>query len=310
MNDIDDDRSVGKLKQSLGTSAELKLSLITLRSILPDTPIFVFEGEDDRAVYYSWTKSVSPTLNYEPFTCKGKAAVLKLKAAVDRDVNGISSGVFFFVDSDFDGLRGVDPGATIYLTDGYSIENQLVNACVLEEVLKVELNCHGNPRVRGLVVDIFSDVYSQFLEASRDINFLIFAVRKLGIETEDDLPSSLGRAVAISMHGAVRDEAISAEAVVRPCRQVLPDEFQALEEEFGLLDPPLHYRGKFALAFLMRWLGAVAADRRSTESATFGGMDMEARTRVDRLNVSSLSGKSRPPESFKAFLKIHGLCPA
>ncbi|HEL4773384.1 TPA: DUF4435 domain-containing protein, partial [Stenotrophomonas maltophilia] len=118
----DDFRDVERMKAAVGTSAELKLRLINLRSQLANALIFVFEGDDDRAVYGAWMRQIDRGMVYEPFTCKGKSAVLRLKVSVDRDAAGLGDGVFFFVDHDFDGSRGVELNRNLYVTDGYSME--------------------------------------------------------------------------------------------------------------------------------------------------------------------------------------------
>ncbi|EKT4106233.1 TPA: DUF4435 domain-containing protein [Stenotrophomonas maltophilia] len=299
----DDFRDVERMKAAVGTSAELKLRLINLRSQLANALIFVFEGDDDRAVYGAWMRQIDRGMVYEPFTCKGKSAVLRLKVSVDRDAAGLGDGVFFFVDHDFDGSRGVELNRNLYVTDGYSMENDLINWMAIEETLKVELNCHSSPGARAALRNLFDAAYDSYLRASSDINFLIFAVRKLGVGTEGALPNSVGRCVDISIDGAVRNFSVDAATVVRPVREISEFELTALADDFLRLEPRARYRGKFSFSFLINWLSIVASERRSEESHIFAGMDMEARTRVDRVTLATLAARSLPPGSLDRFVR-------
>ena len=296
-----------KMKSSLGSAAELKLSLLNIRAQLPDVKIFVFEGEDDRSVYFNWMKALDRSIVYEPYTCKGKAALLKLRAAVDRDLHELASDVYFFIDRDFDDLKGEELGRSTYMTDGYSIENDLVSCEVVDEILKVELNCQGRPDIRAQLAKMFSNAYCTFLQCSADVNFVIFCMRRLGVENDGALPSSLGRLIEISLDGAELRAGACSSMVVTPLRLITDQEATALRAEFQSLDPAMRYRGKFALAFLMRWLELVAKQRRGGYSAMFDGMDMEAKTRVDRVNVFSLAARATPPQSLARFVKLKHL---
>lgn len=293
---------LSKMKAAIGSAAELKLSLIQIRSSLPDVKIFVFEGEDDRSVYFNWMRAIDPSISYEPYTCKGKSGVLKLRSAVARDINDLSKDVYFFVDRDFDDLRGETLGESTYMTDGYSIENNLVNEEVIEEILKIELNCQGRPDIRKIVTSIFLEAYKDFLDHSKEINFLIFCMRKLGIESNESLPNSLSRILSFSMTGVAVKEGVSMDTVVSPLREISAQEMDALRPSFMELDPAARYRGKFSLSFMLKWLAIVAKHRRDADSPIFSGMDMEAKTHIDRLNVFSLAARSPVPQSLVEFV--------
>ena len=309
MTDGENGALLERMRRSRGRGAELKLQLMNPRTQHPGRVVFVFEGDDDRGVYYSWTRYVDATFRFEPFTCKGKGAVLRLKASVDRDVADLAVGVFFFIDRDFDDSRGVALDRSIYMTETYSIENSLVCREVVDEVLKIELNCHAVPHLRERVCDQFESLYDQFVAATSDVNSLLFAVRKLGIELEDDVPSSIGRIVSIT-HDSVARLPLSAAEFLRPVRNALEHERAALEQEFSGLDGRIRYRGKFAIAFLLRWLEALGRERREQNTELFRGLDAESRTRADRLNSVALAPRANPPRSFIEFLRDNVLAQA
>ena len=96
MNEVVD-AEVEALRDARGSAAELKVRLVSLRSELPQGLIFVFEGDDDRGIYLSWFRQIDAQVRYEPFSCGGKAGVLRLWDAVKRDINGLSEDVYFFL---------------------------------------------------------------------------------------------------------------------------------------------------------------------------------------------------------------------
>lgn len=295
--------AVAVMVASRGNSAELKLKLISLRQETPNSMVFVFEGDDDRSVYFSWVRYLEAGFSYEPFTCNGKGAVLKLKEAVSRDAGDLATGVYFFIDQDFDGSRGVPDDGRLYVTDAYSVENYLVNDEVLEEILKIEFHCHAAPLVRRRVIDLFRDVYAQFLQASKDVNRDLHAARSLGVQLQDDLPKGVSSFVIIDLNNVTRSDTPSS-SVVRTTREISDEEKAGLLHEFESLDPAMRYRGKFALSFFMQWMERLATERKAQNTDLFHGLDPAVRVLNGRLSMATLASRSAPPPSFRIFFDV------
>jgi hypothetical protein len=302
----DGEELLAELKAARGGAAELKLLLMAVRAELPTTPIFAFEGDDDRGVYFSWVRFLDAEFRYEPFSCRGKDGVLKLKGALDRDVGGLGKGVYFFIDRDFDDSRGVAIDDSIYMTDRYSIENYLVCEDVLEEVLKIEYHCQAQPAVRTAVKTEFNRLYQKFLSETVDINRELHAARRLKIELGSPLPKSAGKFVTVSLSDVIRTATPSAD-VIKPKRAITADEFEGLRAEFENLVPIERYRGKFALLFMLKWLEELAKDRSSATSQLFVGLDCNVKVNFGRLSVVTLASRSVPPQAFRDFFeKVSG----
>lgn len=302
MTDVSAEDLLNRMRESRGSAAELKLQLINARAQSPRSIIFVFEGDDDRGVFHSWTRFVDAAFRYEPLTCRGKRAVLRLKEAVDRDVGDLRLGVFFFIDRDFDDARGVELDGSIYMTETYSIENCLVNKEVIEEILKIELNCHGQPDLRNGICLSFDGLYQNFVDITRDVNRLLYAARQLNVDLESEVPNSIARVVAVS-HDRVERLPTTPEEFLRPVRVITEAELEELEPSFSELEGKARYRGKFAMSFLIRWLESLARERREQLTSLFRGLDAQSRTRVDRLNSVTLAARSNPPPSYVDFLR-------
>jgi len=304
MSSVEEDASdayVEALKASRDGSSVLKMDLINLRAKLPaDLPIFVFEGDDDKAVYFHWTKRLDDGFEYEPFVCKGKPRVLQLKESVEKDKGGLKHRVYFFVDRDFDDLQGVQPYDLLYMTDTYSVENCLVSEGVLEEVLKIEFHCHAVPDVRQRVKAEFGRIYGEFLIETRDLNRELYAARRIPVRLTAQLPERIGQFAVVSVDAARRNGRPVAE-LVRTVRPITEPEHDALASEFDQLDASTRYRGKFSLMFFLKWIEALAAERTTQGSVPCKGTRAGVPVRPAEKTIGNLASKAKIPDSFEHF---------
>lgn len=299
----DNDSYVRDLKKSRGSAAVLKMDLVSLRGDRPGIPVLVFEGPEDTAVYYSWVKQLAPCLEYEPFVCKGKDLVLKLKDVVDRDMDGLRAGVFFFVDRDFDDLRGqAEDSERLLMTDKYSVENYLVSEDVLDSVLTHYFHCQGVPVIRKSVCNAFAQRYSEFLASTSELNFRIFLARRLGIEVKGGLPDKISSIASLELH-QVGMAGKSADQVVKLSREPKASEIDQLRDEFSALVMRDRFRGKFALIFFSRWLELLAADRVKDVSHFFGALPKNVKVRVTEIGMEALAVRSLRPRGLAELLK-------
>ena len=290
------------IKSARDVGAVLKSKLASFRSMDPDVLVFVFEGIEDKSVYYAWIKRVDPDLVYEPFPCGGKGQLLKLRDQLERDKGGLASKVFFFMDRDFDDYRGDGESEELFMTQAYSFENYLVNQGVLEELLKNELHCHAEPACRIGVVDLFGRLYEDFLTITRDINFRIYISKKCDIRRVEDLPQKINKIANISL-SAVKPSDNDLKALVSLEREPLEQEIAAHKDEFESLDAATRYRGKFALMFFRTWLAHLAADRNSEESVHFAGVPREGLRARAYFELDNLAGKAGLPDGLELFVR-------
>lgn len=295
------DVEVQLLRAARGSAAELKTRLISLRGELPKGLIFVFEGDDDRGVYLSWIRQISAELRYEPFTCGGKSGVLRLWDAVNRDLSGLGEDVYFFVDRDFDDLRGNVANEAIFMTNAYAIENYLVCAEVLDHVLKTEFHCHERPAVRANVLALFDSDYAQFLTVSIGYNRDLHVARQLPLELKKPLPKTVSKLANVAIGNVTTSGVAVAEVVVTdpPINEAARAECAS---KFDSLEPKTRFRGKFGLAFFRAWLEKLAEERRTPGSAHFAGMDADVKISSERLTLATLAARSDPPRELAEFI--------
>lgn len=291
------------LKRARDVSAVLKIEIASVASNLPeDYRLFAYEGPADKIVYYYWIRNINAELKYEPFVCESKLKVLRLFDVIDRDRTGLKERVYFFIDRDFDGLQGREISARIFLTDRYSIENYLVCAEVLEDLLRIEFHCSGCKDLRDKICVLFATVYSEFLSITREINFRIFLARQLAIQQTDDLPSGVNKIAKISLD-AVTSSSESLEDLVKLVREPSESESQTLREEFEKLSPELAYRGKFALLFFVKWLEILRQDRQADSPSLFEGVAPPKHSIKGSFSLETLAPKAPPPASLASFLQ-------
>jgi len=297
-----DDVYLEQLKVARSRPAVQKARLAVLRSNNPTIMIFAFEGVDDNQIYYHWIKSLEPDILYEPFICGNKSQVLQLMELLNRDLTGLGRNIYYFVDRDFDADAATMGSVALFVTDAYSVENYIVNSSVLADILRVELCCHGSPALRQRVVGLFENVYSSFLSSTRNINLRLFISSRCGIRRIDNLPERINQIATVGLDDVLPIET-DVKELVRLEREPLIEEMERLERDFKLLCPELHYRGKFALLFFIRWLGLLLRDRKSDRSQYFEELPRDGSVAQGGFSLSLLAPKSNPPQGLHDFLR-------
>lgn len=296
------DPYLDKLRSARQVPAVLKLRLAQLRSSAPGVAVFAFEGDDDKLVYAQWIRRVRPTLQYEPFPCDGKRGVLTLRTLLLRDKGGLATGVYYFIDRDYDDLAGHHLDECIFMTDMYSVENYLVSEGVLTELLKNEFHCHLRPDVRDSICQLFRDVYQEFLSQTKELNRRIFVARRLGLELKSSLPKKIVEIAKVEL-AQVAPADVPPEDAILYSAEPSEEDLTRLREEFEGLDPASRYRGKYALLFFQRWLIELGSEYRAPALGLFKLLDVKSRVRSAELVLSNFASKSDLPAGLQDFIQ-------
>lgn len=292
---------VQRMRDARNSPAVHKITLATIRANDPKCIIFVCEGVDDKKVYFHWLRLINPSLNYEFQVCNGKGKLLAFRQMLQRDISGLDKNVYFFIDRDFDGLQGHPSGPDIYISDSYSFENWLINKEVLNNLLCVELHCHGEYLIRKAILEKFDQIYTTFLNCTKPHNERIFLARRLGIQIKP-LPTRIGKLADITLT-EVHPHQESADSVINLEREPSQEEISLNKEEFDQLDPKLSYRGKFALLFFLRWINLLAEDRNAPNSVLFNKAPQSAANANSQISLDTVAAKSLPPPIFRSFIE-------
>lgn len=299
--EVPNDEYLRELKQGLSARAVLKAELADFKSSCPSSYIFACEGTSDTIIYSHWIAKLQPDLDYEPFICRNKNQLLQLFDSMQRDLNGLRENVYFFIDRDFDELKGRNANSSVFMTETYSIENYLVCKEILDDLLKIEFRCHGNKEVRKRIIALFESVYEEFLDRTKEINFRIYLARKIGIRQIEDLPKRLSDLADVQLD-SVKVGQGQPSILVQLEREPSDAEKEEHKSDFEKLDRQSRYRGKFAILFFNKWLSLVLTDRNSANSSFFNGLPQEGFAgKAPSFDV--LASKSQPPEAFRIFLQ-------
>lgn len=288
-----------KMQEALDSSAVLKIKLINLRARMPTAAIFVFEGVDDKSVYYHWIKQLAGDLDYVPFLCGGKNSSLKLLNSLDRDVNNLNQGVYFCVDRDFDGTKG--RSHSLYVTNSYSFENHLARTEVLSEVLRNDFHFHGHPDVIRHVCELYDALEQKFFEVVKEINLILFVATRLNIRRVKKLPEKIGVLANVDIE-KVQSKIENVFDLVMLERNPTEEEMDERREIFDALIPRDHYRGKFNIMFFKKFLELIYQELKNPETETFKLVVQEGLIPKLNLTIDSIASRSNPPECFSKFM--------
>jgi len=300
--DCEFDISLEIFKASRDVAAALKIELLSFRSTNPDSIIFAFEGKEDKTIYSHWIRQFSVDFSYEPFPCQNKHRTLKLKEALERDLNNLERNVYFFVDRDFDDLADDANSSNLFVTDRYSVENYLVSTNVLDQILRNEFHCHGKPKCRESVIELFCTQYNLFLEQTKELNFRIFLASKIKISRTKAISSKIGSIAIVELEG-VKPSHTSIFEVVPLEREPTQAEMDRYRPEFEVLVRADRYRGKFCFSFFKRWIELLAHDRNADNSVLFPDLEREHLKAPTHINLDSFASKASPPAGLNNFLQ-------
>jgi hypothetical protein len=293
---------LANLRQSRKSPAVLKARIISVRSREKVKPIFVFEGLEDVGPYSVWVGRCDDSVSFEPLPANGKDQILLFRSNVRPNETFLRAGIYFFLDRDFDDLKGHATGPDLFLTEMYSIENYLASERVLESILIDELKCAGEPIDRAL--SLFRVVMRNFFEAMSPANKRIFYARRLSIGlTGSGIENRIGKYVVTELESvrAVTDPDVLRDLIPLE-REAEAEETTELSIEFEGLDPAARHRGKFIAAFFLKWLDLLAEERLS---ATKGIFDTAVRPHfsAQQLTLRSLATRSDIPCGLRDFLR-------
>lgn len=294
---------IGRLRDSLSSPAVLKLKLAQLRADAPNIVVVAFEGVDDKLVYRQWIKRISSHFVYEPLVAKGKRQVIDFRSSLARDKAGLNKSVYFIVDRDFDEHDGTELSDNLFIASRHSIENYLVDQCVLDRILADAFDLDGRIAERNAISAEFSKAYDSFLKETRDLNWLLFLSSRLKIRTVKHLPDSIGKIVKVDLSETSPTFSSPDELVVLS-KEVLDEDVHSLRPQFDRLDAKRSYRGKFAFLFFQAWLGHLSELFASGKLESTVGVSATGKPRREQLIISTYASVSELPDGLSNFVQM------
>lgn len=273
------------------------------------TMIFVaFEGED--AKYYNIRiKEATGGATYTPIPCKGKQDVLKLSDRVLSDAKLQNTKIFFFVDRDFDDNSSIESIGNIYLTPCYSIENLYMHESAVREIIisEFDVDCFNDLSELNLLLGLYKEMLSQFIEAITPLNAWIIIQRELEREVDGKIQlsgKSLNKFVKIDLGLVEKIYCIEDMKTIFPKAAIVADDVvNAKIREISSKDKVNYFRGKYFTEFLRNFLELLKTDSKSECPKFFKKKTTKAKIMLTRDNIiSELSQYAYTPSCLREFL--------
>jgi Protein of unknown function (DUF4435) len=292
---------IERMRESRKSPAVLKVALSHLRSRKPEVIVFIFEGVDDLGVYEVWVARIRSQLEYELLPGKGKDQLLAFRDMLGEDKTGLSTRVFFFLDRDFDGLKGRASGPDVFVHDCYSIENILVSNETLDSLLRDEFRCTVDVDTRKRILDLFTDLRGSFHRAIKDVTIRIYAARKSGIDI-GNLTKAITKYVRVELLDVYRLPNTSPEEFIKVSDGSRTLNTAQFSEEFEKLIPQQDYRGKYEMQMFVKWMNLLSEDRCSTAPRVFDARAGSIGNIQSALSLRSLATRSPLPDGLVKFV--------
>jgi len=258
------DKYIDHVRDARKRKSVLKIKVLAIRSGDSEVPIFVFEGKTDIGPYEAWIKRISSDFFYKGIPGEGKAQVLEFRDSISNVDEEQFDSIYFFVDNDFDGLRGYQESCDIYCTDSYSFENYLAETEVLISVLEDELGCVSELNDIEQSVSLYAKVSQEFLDAMRQVNFRLFLAAQYDLG-RGRLDNRINSFVDFDLN-AVRKKYSEEELkeLIPLATEADDHQIRTASQKFSEMPEPMKsFRGKYVLSFFLAWLDRLAEARRS-----------------------------------------------
>lgn len=238
-----------------------------IRGKNPEKLILVFEGLEDQPYYETMFNRIGSGIDFQPIIAKGKDQVLGLRELL-RARKDIDENIRFFVDRDFDILKGHEPGPDIYVTDDYSIENSLVSKSIFKSLLSSEFKCSvdGNEAAQEHFENLFDQFLEQFFDIMHPVNQAIFHARQNGYRLKN-IEDNISKYINISLDGLNKSEEDHFNLIGWP--EDRKKSFEESAESFNKITPHSNWRGKFLLGLFVKILALIKEDRTSSHPRFF-----------------------------------------
>lgn len=275
----------------------------TIRGKNPHSLICIFEGLEDLPYYQTIIQRVRPEMVFSPLIANGKDQVLGLRDLLNRSSNR-DQKIRFFIDKDFDFLKGHSPGLDLYCTEGYSIENHLVSINALRNILLSEYKCCADEDYKAVedIQKLFTDALTMFFTEMHHANSAIHLARTTGVPLKN-IEDRVTEYLVIELGEVTASGKNHNNLIGWPVTE--NQNLTLTANLFSQLDPLMEWRGKFIFGFFIKFLNLIKADRTSNTPKYFSkksGIKFDPNGET----VRSLASMSLIPSSLNTFISA---CP-
>lgn len=290
---------VAQMRSSRKSPSVLRLRVLQVRGDRPDLLIFLFEGQDDIAVYEEWIKRIDAKLEYEPISATGKEQVVAFCDELVKAQDPLLRKLFFFVDRDFD--EALSHCEMRYELKAHSIETLLCKEDVLENLLMDEFRLNGQVQLRSQVATRYLTLLNEFRSVCEPINFQIFVAtrRSIDVVRKPEKVSEIADVTLCSVTPAYHDSC----DLVELREAIDQSEKEALEAMFLELSLDLRSRGKYCLDFFRKWIRLAFDDAKSLTPVLFEKQITGLKGDPSQSSLRRLASASSLPDGLDEFIE-------
>lgn len=259
------------------SSAHVSMSeYIKLRARCGTGVVLVFEGKQCPAVYIGWLNALFRKCGAVAgqIIARGKRNVLLLRELILRNAASKGDQNFYFVDRDYDVEPKQGSLTDVYVTRGYSIENELANWSAVESLIRAHFDIadEGDNEAVGEIARWYASLFGVYTAASREMHKVVYVCRTSlipclpGDDAFDFISVDWERGVAAPRYQSL-DDLFKILKIEQNQWETVKSKLVA-RREFDALDPLMDWRGKFHFSFLKAFLVAVR-EARSTGKGQF-----------------------------------------
>jgi len=230
-------------------------------------PVLVFEGKQCPAFYINKIILLLGTQDHRQVIARGKRNVLDLRDLIRKNLATAKDVVLFFVDKDYDIQPTSGQFEDVYVTPGYSIENECVRWSVVEAYIRSNFDVADADDEAAVIAvkTMYESGWETYVRESKALHKIVFVCRlaptrclpgdDFGAYFSVDWVSGTVSAKFRSQNELL--ELLQIEAQDRPA--VIAQLANALP--FDSMDALREWRGKFHLSFVRSLLSHVAGRR-------------------------------------------------
>lgn len=266
----------------------------------------VVEGEEDEEYYSYAFENLHPEIPFQVVVCDGKGGVLGLRDFVDEEYSNVKE-ISFFIDRDHDDFVGINASRDdTYVTDGYSIEWEVVSSNILIEVFKENFGVSQSDEILQKFEDFVVESMKVLIPRYRTIMCMAIALRKMDYEPNFD---KLGiKSLFYLENKKYRKKKISFSdiTIAMECPHDLSFAciLKELEESKDKQDK-LVIRGKTMISICCDLLNEMASDPLSVKQ---NGRKIKAKIQIGKKNFLHIAYRhSNIPKSLEGFLTRAGI---
>lgn len=253
------------LRAARGGSRVAFAEYLKIRS--PGVPVLVFEGKQCPAFYINKIILLLGTRDLRQIIARGKRNVIELRDLIRRNLATANDVVLFFVDKDYDNQPASGEFEDVYVTPGYSIENECVRWPVIDAYIRANFDVADADDEASMadIKTMYESGWKTYVRESKELHKVIFICRYASTRClpGDDLGAYFhvdwAAGTVSAKFGSHEEllELLQIEVQNRPAVVALLANLSA----FDSLDALRDWRGKFHFSFVKSLLSHVAKKR-------------------------------------------------